>query len=122
MLTLDDVIEVEPGRVVRLRLGPASNAIRKDWRGRVAVRNVATNRLSYIPEARLVRCKARASSQPAYQWRVGDEWTKGPHRWRVESIIGDRAVLQSCSTEWARTVPLTVAEWCEDGWTRVEDR
>lgn len=58
-LELDDVIEVEPGRSVRLKLGIASTAIKRDWRGRIAVRNVVTNRLSYIPEWRLLRCKRR---------------------------------------------------------------
>ena len=56
-LELGDVIEVAPGRRVRLRLGPAAGSIRRDWRGRIAVRNVTTNRLSYIPEARLLRAK-----------------------------------------------------------------
>ena len=56
-LELGDVIEVAPGRRVRLRLGPDTGSIRRDWRGRIAVRNVTTNRLSYIPEARLLRAK-----------------------------------------------------------------
>lgn len=48
-----------------------------------------------------------------YRWRVGDVFTNGTHRWRVDSVRGDRAVMRSCSTEWATTIPLTFAEWHE---------
>lgn len=39
------------------------NYVMRDHRGRVAVRNTQTNRLSYIPEWRLL--KARKSSWPS---------------------------------------------------------
>ncbi len=54
--------ELRPGEVIRLDgrwlrvLGtPDGEAICRDQRKRIAVRNVATNRLSYIPEWRLLR-------------------------------------------------------------------
>lgn len=58
-LSIEDVIEMEDGRCVRVRLGPARRDIVRDWRGRVAVRNIDTNRLSYIPERRLIQFKQR---------------------------------------------------------------
>ena len=33
--------------------------------------------------------------------------------WKVDSVHGDRAVLRSCSSEWATTIPLTFDEWHE---------
>jgi hypothetical protein len=48
-----------------------------------------------------------------YVWRVGDVFTDGTYRWRVDSVHGDRAVLRSCSTEWATTIGLTYPEWHE---------
>lgn len=48
-----------------------------------------------------------------YIWRVGDVFTNGTNRWRVDSVIGDRAVLRSCSSSWATTIPLTYEEWHE---------
>ena len=41
-------------RVLHGSFGPL-----KDWRGRVAVRNVETDRLSYIHELRLLKAKSR---------------------------------------------------------------
>jgi hypothetical protein len=53
-----------------------------------------------------------------YTWKLGDVFTNGTYRWRVERISGDRAVLQSLSTAWATTILLTYEEWNEDGrWT-----
>jgi hypothetical protein len=51
----------------------------------------------------------------AYTWKIGDEFTDGTYRWRVAEISGDKAVLQSCSTSWARTRLLTFDEWREGG-------
>lgn len=62
-LELDDIIEIAPGRRVRLRLGSSTSAIKTDWRGRIAVRNVVTNRLSYIPAARLLSAKQRGGTR-----------------------------------------------------------
>jgi hypothetical protein len=46
----------------------------------------------------------------AYAWRVGDVFTDGTHRWAVDSIHGDKAVLRSCGSSWATTIPLTARE------------
>lgn len=48
-----------------------------------------------------------------YQWRIGDVFTNGEHRWEVIRIHGDRAVLQSCNAYWAKTILLTYPEWHE---------
>ena len=48
-----------------------------------------------------------------YAWKVGDVFTNGQYRWRVAEVSGDRAILQSCTTKWARTIWLTVDEWME---------
>ncbi|MFI5222717.1 MAG: hypothetical protein ACHQX3_00490 [Nitrospirales bacterium] len=61
---------------------------------------------------------------PPYEWKVGDVFTDGTYRWKVESIQGDKAVLRSCSTAWAYTIPLTYSEWQSNmglEW-RLEDR
>lgn len=50
-----------------------------------------------------------------YQWRIGDVFTDGTYRWKVTSIEGERAVLQSCTTSWATTRLLTFDEWREGG-------
>ncbi len=50
-----------------------------------------------------------------YRWRIGDVFTSGTYRWRVDSINGDKAVLRSCSTQWATTRLLTFDEWREGG-------
>lgn len=58
----------------------------------------------------------------AYTWRIGDVFTDGRgHYWEVDAIVGDRAVLRSCSSTWATTKPLLFHEW-HDGhrWTLVE--
>ncbi len=44
-------------RKVRISSMPDSMTLCRDHRGRIAVRNVATNRLSYIPEWTLLRAK-----------------------------------------------------------------
>ncbi len=51
----------------------------------------------------------------AYTWRMGDRFRKESSVWYVLKIEGDRAILQSESTEWARTRPLTFEEWDEAG-------
>lgn len=48
-----------------------------------------------------------------YSWKVGDVFTDGQHRWRVDAVSGDKAVLRSCSSSWATTRPLTFEEWHE---------
>ncbi len=47
----------------------------------------------------------------SYSWRLGDVFTNGTYRWEVVDIFGDRAKLQSLTTEWARTIYLTYDEW-----------
>ena len=44
-------------RFVRISGMPDNVTVCRDYRGRIAVRNFATNRLSYIPEWRLLRAK-----------------------------------------------------------------
>jgi hypothetical protein len=53
-------------------------------------------------------------TQP-YRWQIGDEFTDGQYRWRVDSVEGSKAVLRSCSTSWATTRLLTFDEWREGG-------
>jgi len=50
-----------------------------------------------------------------YRWRVGDVFTDGSHRWRVVELFdgGEQAVLQSCASSWAKTIPLRFREWHE---------
>lgn len=48
-----------------------------------------------------------------YRWRVGDVFTNGQYRWRIDSVEGDKAVLRSEGSSWATTRPLTFAEWHE---------
>jgi hypothetical protein len=55
-----------------------------------------------------------------YRWRVGDVFTNGYYRWVVDAVDGDRAVLRSCSSSWATTVPLTFREWREGGRWQLE--
>lgn len=49
------------------------------------------------------------------EWREGDRYTNGANVWRVQSVTadGERAVLQSESTAWAHTMPVTMEEWEE---------
>ena len=54
-LIAGEVIALD-GRHVRVSALP-DGTICRDYRGRVAVRNFATNRLSYIPEWRLLKAK-----------------------------------------------------------------
>lgn len=55
----------------------------------------------------------------ALAWRIGDVYTDGTYRWKVLSVAGDKAVLQSCGSSWATTIPLTFNEWREGGrWQR----
>lgn len=55
-----------------------------------------------------------------YRWRVGDVFTDGQYRWTVDSVDGDKAVLRSCGSSWATTIPLTLSEWREGGRWRLE--
>lgn len=56
-----------------------------------------------------------------YKWSVGDVFTDGKHHWAVDSVSGEKAVLRSCGSSWATTVPLTFTEWREGGrWQRCE--
>ncbi len=50
-----------------------------------------------------------------YTWKIGDVFTDGAHRWKVDSICGNLAVLRSCGSSWATTIPLTFEEWREGG-------
>ena len=60
------------------------------------------------------------TSEQPYVWRIGDVFTNGKFQWKVISIDGDKAVLQSCDTLWATTMPLTFNEWREGGrWQKV---
>ena len=62
----------------------------------------------------------RERALAAYQWKVGDVFINGPHRWKVDSVHGDQAVLRSCSTSWATTRLLTFDEWHEGGRWQLE--
>lgn len=65
----------------------------------------------------------RALPPDLYQWRVGDVFTKGTSRWVVDEVRGDgKAVLRSCGSPWATTIPLTVAEWHENGRWQLEPK
>jgi hypothetical protein len=67
------------------------------------------------------RFVADVHAQGEYQWKVGDVFTDGTHRWRVDSIHSDgKAVLRSCSSSWATTIPLTFIEWREGGRWQLE--
>lgn len=56
-----------------------------------------------------------------YTWKLGDRFSNGEYTWEVVSIHGNRAILQSLTTEWARTIFLTYEEWNDKGqWTLVE--
>ena len=57
-----------------------------------------------------------------YTWRVGDVFTDGTYRWAVASVHGDKAVMRSCGSSWATTIPLTVIEWHEGGRWRLESQ
>lgn len=58
-----------------------------------------------------------------YKWRVGDVFTDGEHQWAVDRIVdGERAVLRSCGSSWATTIPLTFIEWREGGRWQLEAR
>jgi hypothetical protein len=61
------------------------------------------------------------NDQP-YTWRVGDVFTDGTHHWAVDSVHGEKAVLRSCGSSWATTIPLTFSEWREGGRWHLEDR
>ena len=62
----------------------------------------------------------RRSPMSDYKWKVGDVFTDGKYRWRVDSVEGERAVLRSCGSSWATTIPLTFAEWREGGRWQLE--
>lgn len=55
-----------------------------------------------------------------YTWRIGDVFRNGNHRWKVDSIQGDKAVMRSCGSAWATTIPLTFDEWHENGRWKLE--
>lgn len=55
-LRVGDVIALS-GRSVRVSGMPDGTTVCRDYRKRIAVRNTATNRLSYIPEWRLLKAK-----------------------------------------------------------------
>jgi hypothetical protein len=57
----------------------------------------------------------------SYTWRVGDVFTDGTHRWAVDSVHGEKAILRSCGSSWATTTLLTFSEWSEGGRWRLED-
>ncbi len=50
------------GRWLRISAMPDGETICRDYRKRIAVRNFATNRLSYIPEWRLLQARRRLIS------------------------------------------------------------
>ena len=58
-----------------------------------------------------------------YKWRLGDIFTDGTYRWEVVATYENqnRAVLRSCSTSWATTIPLTFDEWREGNRWRLEE-
>jgi hypothetical protein len=55
-----------------------------------------------------------------YKWKTGDVFTNGTSRWAVDSIDGDKAVMRSCGSSWATTIPLTFDEWREGGRWQLE--
>jgi hypothetical protein len=55
-----------------------------------------------------------------YQWKVGDVFTNGTNRWKVDSVSGDKAVMRSCSTSLATTRLLTFDEWRKGGRWQLE--
>lgn len=59
-------------------------------------------------------------TEQEYRWRVGDVFTDGQYRWSVDSVQGGKAVLRSCSSSWATTIPLTFDEWREGGRWKLE--
>jgi hypothetical protein len=59
--------------------------------------------------------------QQTYAWRVGDVFVNGDHRWKVDSIHGEKAVMRSCGSSWATTIPLTFNEWREGGRWQLEE-
>lgn len=58
--------------------------------------------------------------EQAYLWRVGDVFTDGTHRWTVDSVHGEKAILRSCGSSWTTTIPLAFSEWREGGRWRLE--
>jgi len=55
----------------------------------------------------------------SYIWKRGDVFTNGQYTWQVVSVTGERAVLQSLTTDWAHTIPLTYEEWNGDNRWRL---
>lgn len=55
-----------------------------------------------------------------YAWKLGDVFTNGTYRWEVVSVSGERAILQSCTTAWAKTIYLTYDEWNDRGQWQLE--
>lgn len=62
-----------------------------------------------------------AMTDQPYVWRIGDVFTNGAHHWKVDAIHGEKAVLRSCGSSWATTIPLTFDEWREGGRWRLEE-
>lgn len=60
-----EVIVLSPTRQVRISSMPDGVTICRDHRGRIAVRNVSSNRLSYIPEWALLKAKGIPVGQRA---------------------------------------------------------
>lgn len=50
------------------------------------------------------------------RWEVGQVWERDGHRWRVDIVHGDFAVLQSLATPWARTHGVRIEDHLRDGW------
>lgn len=50
------------------------------------------------------------------RWEVGQVWERDEHRWRVDIVHGDFAVLQSLTTSWARTGGIRIEDHLRDGW------
>lgn len=59
------------------------------------------------------------NNQP-YAWRVGDVFTDGTHRWAVDAVHGERAIMRSLGSSWATTILLTFSEWSEGGRWHLE--
>ncbi len=59
-------------------------------------------------------------TESTYRWRRCDVFTNGTYRWEVAEVHGEKAVLRSCGTSWATTIPLTFNEWREGGRWKLE--
>ena len=50
-----------------------------------------------------------------YTGRAGDVFTDGTSRWMVDDVYGEKAILRSCGSSWATTIPLTYSAFREGG-------